>query len=236
MKYIYKITYPTGKIYIGKDLTGTLNYFGSADSQYIEQDFPDELRQCFSIVKEILWQSEHASDQEIHQMEISLIRKYQSNNPRIGYNKHPKFKTDQAPVTTDDIRFEVGMMFPFEQVLALYSDEGWINYLNDTVKLYRALSQSLCIICAYAGDELIGYIRCVGDGETVILIQDLIVKKAYKRQGIGRQLLQKINQRYSHVRQKWVMCDHDEALIRFYQQSGFETTQELGLQSLYKAY
>jgi len=39
MKYIYKITYSTGKIYIGKDLTGSLNYYGSADNQYLENDF-----------------------------------------------------------------------------------------------------------------------------------------------------------------------------------------------------
>jgi len=30
MKVIYKITYPNGKIYIGKDLTESFNYFGSA--------------------------------------------------------------------------------------------------------------------------------------------------------------------------------------------------------------
>lgn len=38
MRVVYKITYPNGKIYVGKDLTGTLNYFGSIDSQLIEQD------------------------------------------------------------------------------------------------------------------------------------------------------------------------------------------------------
>lgn len=38
MKVIYKITYPNGKIYIGKDLTNTLNYFGSACNQLIEKD------------------------------------------------------------------------------------------------------------------------------------------------------------------------------------------------------
>jgi len=37
MKVIYKITYPNGKIYIGLDLTDTLNYFGSANSKYIEK-------------------------------------------------------------------------------------------------------------------------------------------------------------------------------------------------------
>ena len=29
MKAIYKTTYPNGKIYVGKDPTGTLNIFGS---------------------------------------------------------------------------------------------------------------------------------------------------------------------------------------------------------------
>ena len=42
MKVIYKITYPNGKIYIGKDLTDTHNYFGSADSKLIERDFTRE--------------------------------------------------------------------------------------------------------------------------------------------------------------------------------------------------
>jgi hypothetical protein len=29
MKQVYKITYPTGKIYIGKDSIGSYKYFGS---------------------------------------------------------------------------------------------------------------------------------------------------------------------------------------------------------------
>jgi hypothetical protein len=28
MKVIFKITYPNGKIYVGKDLTDSINYFG----------------------------------------------------------------------------------------------------------------------------------------------------------------------------------------------------------------
>jgi len=33
MKDIYKTTYPNSKIYIGKDVTNSINYFGSADNQ-----------------------------------------------------------------------------------------------------------------------------------------------------------------------------------------------------------
>lgn len=54
MKIIYKITYPNGKIYIGKDLTGSINYFGSADSALIAQDFAREQRRNFSIARDPL--------------------------------------------------------------------------------------------------------------------------------------------------------------------------------------
>ncbi|MDF9795918.1 hypothetical protein OKW21_001181 [Catalinimonas alkaloidigena] len=92
MKVIYKITYPNGKIYIGQDITTTLNYFGSANSKLIEKDFTKEEMHDFTIRKEILWESETASNQEVNLMEVGLIKKYESNNPRIGYNQWPKFK------------------------------------------------------------------------------------------------------------------------------------------------
>jgi hypothetical protein len=92
MKVIYKITYPNGKIYVGKDLTGTLNYFGSANSKIIEIDFTSEQKRNFSIRKEILWESETATDKEINQTEIYFINLLKSNDSSIGYNQWPKFK------------------------------------------------------------------------------------------------------------------------------------------------
>lgn len=92
IKVIYKITYPNGKIYIGKDLVDTLNYFGSADSKLIEKDFTREQRKDFTIRKEILFEAENVTDQEINKKEVEFIQQYQSNNPAIGYNQWPKFK------------------------------------------------------------------------------------------------------------------------------------------------
>jgi len=91
MKVIYKITYPNGKIYIGKDLTDTLNYFGSADSKIIEKDFTREQMRDFTIRKEIIWETGIATDEEVNKKEIEFIRQFQSNNPTIGYNRLPKF-------------------------------------------------------------------------------------------------------------------------------------------------
>ena len=92
MKVIYKITYPNGKIYIGKDLTDSINYFGSADSKLIEKDYTREQRRDFTIRKEIIWESETANDQEINRKEIEFINLHRSNDPSIGYNQWPKFK------------------------------------------------------------------------------------------------------------------------------------------------
>lgn len=90
MKIIYKITYPNGKIYIGKDLTDSINYFGSADDTLVSKDFSREQRNDFTIRKEIIWESESASDKEINLKEVELIRLNRSNDPKIGYNQRPK--------------------------------------------------------------------------------------------------------------------------------------------------
>ncbi len=94
MKVIYKITYPNGKIYIGQDITDTLNYFGSADSKLIEQDFTREQRRDFTIRKEILMEfPDDIDNQEVTRHEIALlIKEYGANDPFKGYNRNPKFR------------------------------------------------------------------------------------------------------------------------------------------------
>lgn len=92
MKVIYKITYPNGKIYIGQDITDDINYFGSADSKLIRADFTREQIRDFTIRKQILWESESATQEEINKKEIELIVQYGSNDPKKGYNQRPKFK------------------------------------------------------------------------------------------------------------------------------------------------
>src|SRR5262249_38748248 len=91
VKVIYKITYPNGKIYIGKDLTDSLNYFGSAASTLIEKDFTREQRRHFTIKKEIVWKSDTASDNEVNRKEVEFIRALRFNDPDVGYNQWPKF-------------------------------------------------------------------------------------------------------------------------------------------------
>lgn len=92
IKVIYKITYPNGKIYVGQDITDSINYFGSAQDRLIASDFTREQRRCFSITKEILWESAVASKQEVNQREREFILSLRSNDPAIGYNRLPRFR------------------------------------------------------------------------------------------------------------------------------------------------
>lgn len=96
-KVIYKITYPNGKIYIGQDRTDDINYFGSANSELIAKDFTRQQRKDFTIRKQILWESETASDSEVTQKEIEFIIAFKSNDLDIGYNQWPKIKKEDRP-------------------------------------------------------------------------------------------------------------------------------------------
>lgn len=92
MKQIYLITYPTGKIYIGKDSIGSFRYYGSPDMDIVNKDFaslPENVRKDYTIRKQILWESEECSESELSAKEVEFIKKYKSNDPAIGYNRWP---------------------------------------------------------------------------------------------------------------------------------------------------
>jgi hypothetical protein len=94
-KVVYKIIYPNGKIYVGRDITNTINYFGSVNSALIAADFDDDSRRDFTIRKIILWESDSATLQEVNRMELRFIRELHANDPNIGYNRWPPFKPER---------------------------------------------------------------------------------------------------------------------------------------------
>ena len=97
---VYKITFPNGKIYVGKDEGGlghSLRYFGSWDDALVEQDFSKAELQDLTLRKQILFESE--SKEEIRRMEGVLIRELRSNDPLIGYNQTHKKRGIEKSLT-----------------------------------------------------------------------------------------------------------------------------------------
>jgi hypothetical protein len=100
-KQVYKITYPNGKIYVGMDLTGSISYFGSPSAkERIAADLAEH-RLDLTARKQILWESDTATDAEVRAMERKLIHEHRSNDPAVGYNLTPKLlHPDQSDVAT----------------------------------------------------------------------------------------------------------------------------------------
>lgn len=116
-----------------------------------------------------------------------------------------------------------------EQIFDLYENVDWSNYLKNKETLLKGLEASLLVVAAFDGEELIGLIRVIGDGFTIIYIQDILVKTTHQRQGIGKQLINLVLEKYPAVRQKILLTDNQTHLKTFYNKNGFKATEDLNL-------
>lgn len=119
-------------------------------------------------------------------------------------------------------------------VYELYNDVGWSAYTADMDKLMRALNKSMELLTVWDSEELIGLIRAVGDGETIIYIQDLLVKESHQRMGVGSLLIKEMLNHYEDVRQIILLTDDTEKTKGFYNSNGFKDVGELNAVSFMK--
>lgn len=110
-----------------------------------------------------------------------------------------------------------------DEVECIYEECGWSAYLGDKEKLERAFENSYYRLGAFDDGVLVGFVRCVGDGEHILYVQDLIVKPSHQRRGIGSRLMKFVSERFSEVRQFLLITDaEDEISNSFYQAIGME--------------
>lgn len=115
------------------------------------------------------------------------------------------------------------LQFDLEKIKEIYASCGWNSYLQDDNKLQRAFENSLDVLGFYINNNLIGFIRLLGDGEHMVLIQDLIIHPKYQHQGYGSKLLQYALEKYKHVRMICLFTDaYDKIDNAFYQKHNFE--------------
>ena len=115
-----------------------------------------------------------------------------------------------------------------DEIQTLYAAVGWTAYTEDLPALERGFQNSLLVLAAYEDGELIGLIRAVGDGATVVFVQDLLVAPQKQRQGVGTALLKAVLDRYSNVRQLLLTTDNTPKTIAFYESLGFSDLSTLG--------
>ena len=121
-----------------------------------------------------------------------------------------------------------------EEILNLYERVGWKNYVDNPEMLENAYKNSLKIMGAYENEKLLGIIRTVGDGCSIVYIQDILVLPEYQRQGIGKALLNEILEIYTNVYQKVLLTDNTERTISFYKSLGFTMDTDMECRAFMK--
>lgn len=116
----------------------------------------------------------------------------------------------------------------------LYNDANWTAYTSNMENLENAISNSLYVLTARDKNQLVGLIRIVGDGCTIVYIQDILVLKVYKRKQIGSTLIRKALEAFKDVRQKVLLTDDNDETRGFYESLGFESCDKGKLVSFVK--
>lgn len=117
------------------------------------------------------------------------------------------------------------------EILPLYASVGWTAYTNRPNVLRKGFENSLLCLAAYEGDRMIGLVRVVGDGQTVVLVQDILVHPAQQRQGVGTMLMDALLKRFPNVRQIQLLTDDTPKTVSFYESLGFKSVDAMGCKS-----
>ncbi len=118
----------------------------------------------------------------------------------------------------------------------LYSSVGWAAYTKNLDVLEKAINHSLQVISAWDEDELVGLIRVIGDGFTIIYIQDILVHPDYQDKKIGTELITKILNSYPEVRQKVLLTEDAPDVRHFYEKFGFTSCDKGGAVAFYREF
>ena len=113
------------------------------------------------------------------------------------------------------------------ELVALYDSVDWTNYTRDPLRLYDAVGRSLRVVSARLDEQLIGLARIVGDGLTIVYVQDILVHPNHQRGGIGRRLLAEALAPYEDVRQKVLITDDEARQRAFYESMGFTEISDM---------
>jgi len=108
-----------------------------------------------------------------------------------------------------------------QQLLRLFQQAPWAKgrTLDEAREMLRHTDLALC---AWDGEQLVGFGRVLTDFVYRATIWDVIVDQAYQKQGIGRALLTECESRLTTPRVRLCVRTDNGGAIRLYEQVGYE--------------
>lgn len=87
------------------------------------------------------------------------------------------------------------------------------------------LERSLAHVCAYDGEEAVGFVNLAWDGGLHAFLLDTTVHPRFRRRGIGTRLVKEAAEAARRAGAEWVHVDYEPHLSDFYAACGFRPTQ-----------
>ena len=121
-----------------------------------------------------------------------------------------------------DILFRVNPLVTNDVLNGLFR-ASWPAHCDSDFQV--VLTRSLLYLCAYHNEQLIGFVNVAWDGGVHAFLLDTTVHPAYRRQGIGLQLVRQAAALAQAKGIHWLHVDYEPHLNHFYQECGFEHTE-----------
>ncbi len=123
------------------------------------------------------------------------------------------------PAETIDYRVSAPVDGPSLDALM---DAAWPDHARMDPEVLRRHSAGW--VCAYDGDDLVGFVNVAWDGATHFFLLDTTVAPSHQRRGIGLGLVERAATLSRDRGGDWLHVDHDADLTPFYEACGFTTT------------
>ena len=124
--------------------------------------------------------------------------------------------------------------FDLNEIMQLYEKVGWTNYCEHPDLIAKAFAGSLCVLAAYEDGKLAGVIRAVGDGASILYIQDIAICPGMQRKGVGTALVRALLGRFPSVYQTVLMTDDVRSSESFYKSLGFSEVSDINCKAFVK--
>ena len=108
---------------------------------------------------------------------------------------------------------------PLAAFLELYRLNEW-SAAHKPHALYQALQNSHTLISAWKGQQLVGLGNAISDGHLVVYYPHLLVHPDYQGQGIGKMIMDRMQESYGSFHMQMLTADGDA--IKFYKKVGFK--------------
>ena len=109
------------------------------------------------------------------------------------------------------------------QLQGLFKSVEWLSG-NYPERLKKALDNCETVITAWDGEQLVGLINAIDDGELTAYIHYLCVNPKYQKCGIGKELLRRVKDKYKNFLYTIVIAENID-LVKYYESNGFDSEQ-----------